>query len=158
MYVVNLKITYDPPPSKYSRKFNATTKAAYLAGAKYWHQQFLPMHFRAGAESKYHYRTRTEKYLNRKGKRGKPPLVYSGATQEAVESYVKIKPYPSRVRLEMHAPRYVKMVPRSAKHPNLGREIAETTPAEVAQIAAVMTKAAEKEMNKVRGRATIKIG
>ena len=158
MIILRMRITYSPPPTSV-RRFNEVSRETYREGASYWTRQFLPRHFRHGADVRYGYKPRTPKYLRTRAKRGKPPLVHSGLTSSRIsQGMPNIKPYPTRVKIELHVPSYIRMTPRGTKHPNMAREIFQTNVFERPQIHAVMGRYADRKLRETKERRTITIG
>lgn len=62
------------------RLYADAREQALRAAGEYWAKEILPAHFNAGAEKKYGYAPRTERYLRRKRRegRGQDPNVYTG--------------------------------------------------------------------------------
>ncbi len=132
--------------------------AALVAGATYWHTGILPKHFDEGANRRYGYAKRAIAYLKRKGKAGKPDLVYSGSLRNDVTSASsrRFVINGQGVRLAMYA-RVLNLCPTMSEKdadyyvprrggtsmPNLKREIIQITDDEREAVAAVVTRELE---------------
>ena len=77
---ITYKGTADPKMG--GKRLARILKKANRRVAFFWHLKILPEHFEEGADTKYRYRPRSEKYLKSKRKRGKPPLVLTGITKQ----------------------------------------------------------------------------
>lgn len=78
MYPV-IKVDVNQKKLGFSKKeVNSITEDGYRFLAKKWHRDTLKKHFTKEGARQYGYKERTKKYLKRKDKVGKPPLVFSG--------------------------------------------------------------------------------
>lgn len=128
-------------------------REATEVGLRYWHENILPDHFKAGTQAKYGYAPRSPSYL--KQKRGKPLLVWKGSLrQELQEKQSYVYSAKTAVTLKMSA-RVLNLAPNMpqnttdlyVKHkngrgyPNLKREVRVVTDEENAAIAEVIQAA-----------------
>lgn len=83
-----LRITSPRGARGLRRQYKAARDAALRAAGDMWVEKILPGHFKAGAEQKYRYATRTEKHLRRKRREGKgqDPNVYTGRLRDKMLS------------------------------------------------------------------------
>ena len=134
--------------------------AAVRAGAEYWHDRVLPRHFEPEAHGKYHYAPRALTYLENRGKRGKPDLVFSGSLRSDLISRAAYKETGrSTIELRLTA-RVLNLVPNMpqnsadlyVKHnggrgyPNLKREIKAITDDEREAVAQVIAGTFERAL------------
>ena len=113
-----IKLTIERPPEASLRAWRRITKQAHAEQGKYWHANFLPLHFRRDSATRYKHQKRTAGYLKRKFKaarKGKVRYagyvdnVYSGRMEEMLKSIGQVRAYPTRVRVTMTGPRYMTM-------------------------------------------------
>lgn len=136
---VLIKLTETRPPDVSIRNWRKITKAAHEAEGRHFVERFLPGHFRSGAASKYGYRPRKPRTVQRKqalaklGKvegRGQIPLLWSGLFRSAMLGHRLLRGYPTRVRIDFNAPRYAPARQRTSKQPHLSDEALRVTPGE----------------------------
>jgi hypothetical protein len=105
-------------------------RRAYEAVGRYWLQNMLPLHFKPGAASKYHYAFRSEAYLLRKfgeshgglHAKGVPrnqhfaqlrkmddqqPLVLTGYMRDQVLKNNTVRGFPTRATVRLFGPGYM---------------------------------------------------
>jgi hypothetical protein len=80
MILIDVKINEGPEGK--TKRFLEACQIADEVVCRYWAENYLPVHFQRGAHAKYNYAPRTSKYLNRRDKRGKPDLVYTGRSRD----------------------------------------------------------------------------
>lgn len=107
--------------------YKKNLRAAMVAGGRYWIKKILKQHFTHAGARKYHYEARSRKYLRRRDKRGKPPLVLSGLTRTRVRS----RAVPTarvggkrgtRLRVKLSAPKYINYRPETARELTAGTQ------------------------------------
>lgn len=142
-----IKLTETRPPDVSIRNWRRVTKAAHEAEGRLFVERFLPQHFRSGAASKYGYRPRRPRTIERKqalaklGKvegRGQIPLVWSGLFKASMLSHRLLRGYPTRVRIDFNAPRYAPARQRTSKQPHMSDEALRVTPAERQELGEVL--------------------
>src|SRR5690606_36737012 len=86
------KITETGSPKQLARAFGPSARAAALSAVTHWHGQMMPGHFANDAKSRYQYQPRTKKYEIRKARKygHRRPLVYSGDSERAAKSQVRL--------------------------------------------------------------------
>jgi len=79
-------------PRALLREMDRATKNALELAIDTWHEDMMPDHFEDGADEKYSYQPRTQKYINHKMKRfGQDrSLVYTGQSMRAAKSGIRI--------------------------------------------------------------------
>jgi len=135
---IHVQIDIDPEPARAGRKRRQIYRDAQRAGAVLWHREMLPEHYKAAASGRYGYDQRSESTKRKKrrehsqGRIPLPdrPLFHSGLTARKTRSFPKIRAFPTRSVVEMHAPSYIKIVPRSGR-PSLYDEIIAITAGEI---------------------------
>lgn len=118
------KVTPDDVPTR--RMEMISRDAMYLVG-ELWEQRYKPLHFGPGASAKYRYRQRSREYQDRKYRKfgHREVMVWSGLTKASVLQKLYPRAYPTRVRVDLPTPSYIRMVPRGGK-PALGDELTRT--------------------------------
>jgi len=143
------------------RHMQAALREARVLVVKEWHKRMLPGHFKVGADTKYGYKPRSQKYLKRKSRRRRGrenlPLVWTGLTREQTRRYVSIRSGPKRTTGTMQAPSYIKIRPYRSSNPALAIEITATTSQEVDQLAELMRVETEKALNRIKDRKVVAI-
>lgn len=145
-----IKLTFDRPPDFSKRGWNEVLRAAMRAAAEHWHAEMLPRHFQRSAREVYGYQPRTAAYQRRKVREvmsGKAAaavdLVHSGLTRDSAVKPPRIKAYPTRARLELLVPPYIKMRPdprgRRKAAPAMGDELTRVTYRESQELAEVIS-------------------
>jgi hypothetical protein len=124
---ITLQVTR--PPDITVRNFRRILRDAHQAMGQKWIKEILPGHFKPGAESKYGYAPRTDRYLNdkREGKKrevsirqrrrptearrraiegGMSPLVYTGTLRRTIKQSAKVRGYPTRATISLKVTDY----------------------------------------------------
>lgn len=105
-------LTWRRSPRGMAKAFAAARPKAMNALAWHWWKNILPKHFDAGAESRYRYKPRTPKYLERKLKKfgHQRPLVFTGAMERALLRSAEIRVTSKRatIKLASTAPNWLK--------------------------------------------------
>lgn len=154
-----VRLTLDKPADLSTRGWKEIMRRAHSRELLDWHRTKLRGHFRKAASATYGYQTRKPKYLKQRFKRGKPPLIYRGATYNAtVKGTPLIRAFPTRAKLTMNTPKYVKMVPLKSGRPNLGAELTAVTWQETRDMEASEAAYAEKEIMRIRAKRTFTAG
>ena len=96
---------------------------------EYWHRHMLEPHFQPGAEVKYGYHSRQEKWRARKVRQTGQDvdLVFTGRMRDMMTSFARISGTSKRVRIQMDGPDYV-------YYHNKAREATRITPDEEQQL------------------------
>ena len=129
-----------------------------------WHRDFLPDHFREGAQARYHYKARTEKYKKRKrilaAARGRTalPLVYTGRMKREVERNIKIKETQKGAEGIMTGPRYLYLYGQGGVRPHLAGELTTQTQGELDQQALLAGRLTLELLNNEKTKVTHRIG
>jgi hypothetical protein len=141
-----IKLTFDRPPDFSNRGWKEVLRGAMRAAAEHWHAEMLPRHFERSARERYGYQPRTAAYQRRKIRSGRATggvdLVYSGLSRDSALKPPRIRAYPSRARLELLVPPYIKMRPdprgRRRAAPAMGDELTRVTYQESQELSEVM--------------------
>lgn len=88
-----------------------------------WHRQMLPRHFQPGAERRYGYKKRAQRYRRTKERQGLPPLVFSGRARSQAKALFRVTGSAARVRGRFFLPNHVRMKPLRAGLPPVGEEM-----------------------------------
>jgi len=132
MFKINVMMRFEKPGEVTVRAWREVLRNAMTEVALYWHRVMAPRHFRDDARGRYGYLPRTKKYEKGRQKKGKPDLIFSGATYRAVvQGTPQIRAFPTRANLHYDTEDYIQMHPvGSSKMPNLGQEITRVMPDE----------------------------
>jgi len=131
MIRIFIRQTFQQPEDVTVRKWRTITRAAHEAQARRWFRLFFPLHFKPGAEQRYGYQHRSERYLRfkRNGRRlrvraeqlrkgqnrdtlrkaiegGASPLVFTGHMRQMLKGSAEFRGFPTRGRVTMQAPVY----------------------------------------------------
>ena len=163
------KITFDPPATKYGRKLPEVTREGHRRIMLFWHRKYVKRHFNVGARSRYGYKPRSKKYLWRKGQlikavasgivalNSRHDMVLTGLTRDKALGRPHVKAWPTRAKLTMFTPSYVKMKPNLSKRnaPNLGQELTRTIPEEKREMDRELERVVIKGLRNIRGKYTV---
>lgn len=158
-------IQQERPPDIGARRFSDFSKAGMTVAGRLWETRFVRRHFRAGAASRYGYKTRSPGYLRKKKglaakgkvkKGGAAPLVFTGLLEEQMTRRGILRAFPTRITIRKPAGPYVTTRPQNGR-PNIPEEITATVPEEDARMDKAYDKVVTRHMNTFRARRTKKI-
>lgn len=88
-----LTVGFVNPPSGLKQQFQRAKKDGLRKSIDWWHEVYMPRHFRAGAKNRYDYEPRTQKYLKRKREEAghEDPMTFSGKMKSKMQRMPKIK-------------------------------------------------------------------
>jgi len=148
--MIHYRITmkFDRPPDFSRRGWKEVQRAAMQAAAEHWDEAMMPGHFEQNARSRYGYQPRSSGYQKSKIKavmrgkaRGGMDMVFSGLTQDSAMKRPLIKAFPTRARVDLLVPSYIKMIPNPhgsrAAAPALGDELTRVIYEEAEELAGV---------------------
>lgn len=157
---IKTKMTESRPPEVSQRAWRGITRDAHAAQGLGWVQQFLPLHFKPFSATKYKYRRRSPNYLARKERdadagridasHANLPLVRTGNMRDVVLHIAYVKPFPSRVRIDLNGPDYLRMRPRTFKLPDMAKEIFTVLPSEQRTLEATLDRKVTEGIEKTR--------
>lgn len=145
------------------RAWRDILKAGTMAVAMYFEEHVKPRKFEASAASLDNFQKRTAKYLKKKvggiirtPQGGKFPVkeggerdwVYSGRTRTAVLKPSKVRAFPTRARVDLNTPDYVRERTRNGAPP--GTELTSVTGEEFQEMERVYAAAVEAALNQYR--------
>ncbi len=130
MLAVLSKLKQSRPYGIVRDQWREIMRRAYEAVGRYWLENFLPLHFKSGAASKYHYAFRSEAYLLRKfheshgnlNAKGiarnqhfaqlrklddQQPLVLTGYMRDQVLKNNTVRGFPTRATVRLFGPKYM---------------------------------------------------
>lgn len=153
------RVTLIGAPQHHKRDFPKVMKASLADLVRFWHKKHLKSHFRKGAAQKYKYRKRSAEYLQTKRRKygHTQPLVATGLTRKQVGRFIFPKGTSKSVRGTMHAPWYVRMVPKTRKAPAMGKEITATAPDEYAGMAKRLETTVVEGLRNIKTREVIRL-
>lgn len=168
MISIKALIDYDLPGLfGTERERREVLRTAWADCGQEWHKKYLPRHFRRGADTRYGYRKRTDKYLQRKTRdarrgraieQGLTPLVYSGQLRRTLTQSATIRSFPSRFKVEMTSPTYAPQRQRSDRQPPLIEEAFRLRDEEQEQLANFLADRITHHNERVRHRRRVRIG
>lgn len=147
--------------------------AAFADAGHFWHKNYLPRHFKRGADTRYGYRPRTSAYAggaNRVGSKvraatkgiavegGLTPLVYRGLLRRSLTQGAVIRSFPSRFSVQMVAPDYAPQRQRTPKQPPLIEEAFRMLPKEQEELANFTADRITHHNQRVRRRRRVRLG
>lgn len=102
----NFLVTFEKDPTHFQRDHNKALRAALTAAAVYHHRQHIPLHFKAGNSSRYHYAPRNADYKKYKRKTygSSTDFVKTGASKQLATSQRQIAATPKTVKLKLQLP------------------------------------------------------
>jgi len=117
------------------KEFRKIIKEELQGLVKMWWRRFLPMHFKPGAEHKYHYKKRSRRYQSKKASlTGRvTPLVKTGRMRIAVTRSVAISGSSKKARGTLTAPVYLDT--HDPSQPDKAKEMTTMTKGEVTMMA-----------------------
>ena len=165
---IRILIDYDIPGLfATERDRREVLRAAWADCGQEWHKNYLPRHFRRGADTRYGYRPRTAAYAKRKlrdAKHGRAieggttPLVYSGQFRRTLTQSATIRGFPSRFSVEMQSPSYAPQRQRTPKQPPLVEEAFRLRAEEQEQLANYLAERITFHNERVRQRRRVRLG
>ena len=152
MIPISIRITFSIPPDFSKRGFKEVQRQANAEAVLEWFHKFLKGHFDAGASAKYAYQARKWKFSKKNPKsRYQPALVHTGLTRDtALRGTPLVRAFPTRARLDIPTPPYVKMVPGKGGRPNLGAEMVALAYSELGYLEQFLVKAIERGIERVK--------
>lgn len=88
-----------------------------------WHKDYMPRHFKIGADRIYGYKPRRPSTVKRKRRRGLPPLVETGLARSHAKTLFRVTGSAKTVRGKFSMPRWFQRRPVRAGLPALGEEL-----------------------------------
>lgn len=123
-------------PRAVAAEFRRGLRDELAAVAVQWHRQFMPQHFRAGAEGKYGMKPRSARYTIRKARKfgHRNPLEFTGMLKAMVRQQVRVTGSSKRARLTMNGPRYLYAYRKDYGQADKAAELTATTAEEWAEL------------------------
>jgi hypothetical protein len=156
-FVLYFGVSLTRPPDVSGRQWKEANRVGMQAVGTYYDEVIQPRYFQTGADSRYGWKPRTERYLRRKRflaskswrvkDGGEKSNVFSGVTRTAVLAKQYPLATPSRVRVPLPTAPYIQMRPRRPNMPAIGRELTTVTDDEAAAMAQVFVAAREAYLN-----------
>ena len=166
MFRLKFKLIEQRPIGVVRDKWREICRKAWFLVGDYWFRNMLKNHFTPQAKYTYKHEPRSKKYLDQKRKlaaRGKAILggivdnVLTGAVMRAVTTNAMIRGFPTRVRVSMYGPDYLKSTGFSrrklrqvSRQPNKKRELITTTDAEQKILKRIMREFITQQITKIR--------
>lgn len=151
-------ITVDTtPPDGLKREMPRILKEAASEAALDWHRVTLPQAFEAPAKRRHHHRARKPGYKRKKRalaakgivkKGGQVDNVFSGATEQSLETLATVRASRGKVTVSMVGPRYITRP--------VGEEITRFSESETARAERVMQAGIESRIKKFKKPKTTK--
>ena len=160
-----IAVTFDPSPRKARGKAREVFREAMRDQATSWHRNYAPRHFARGARSRYGYRRRSPNYERRKSRliaagRVQGPrrdLIYTGLTMRKMRGAAQIKAFPTRARITMFTPSYVRIRPRGNR-PNLHDELTRVATEEKQSLGEMLGLAVDRGLRRIKAPKTVTTG
>ena len=123
------------------RAVNRVARSVNKSAAEKWDRQFLPLHFKRSASSRYGYKTRSQftrkkkDALHSRGKiqgDGGDALVHSGLAKRTIATRHIVRGTPTKATVNMVTPSYFSL--RSRKRINMAKEVLTISTTEEKQI------------------------
>jgi hypothetical protein len=159
MISIKTTITETRPPEVSARAWTQITRQAHADQALAWVKHDLPNHFKLHARFAYRHRPRrpaTKARKTRDAQRGRAEegglvdMVHSGDLRKAVLSAPSIRAFPSRARITLNGPSYLRMKPRTTTLPDMAAEVFTVTTPEARDLDRVLEHRVTRELNNVR--------
>lgn len=148
-------------------KWREICRKAFQLVGEHWFRNMLKNHFTPQAKHTYRHKARSSKYKTNKARlaqRGKVAMggvvdnVFSGDTMQQVTSKALIRGFPTRVKVSMFGPNYLRMKFKSGSNqPNKKQEIIATTEAEQSTLKRIMREYITKQIKEIRTKKTTTI-
>lgn len=158
--LLKIKLKENKPPDLARDAWRKACKTAFAAIAWHWFKTMLPRHFTVQARHKYNHRPRSKKWNDRKqalAKRGVAAMggmidnVFTGRMMEAVTRQAAVRAFPTRARVSMFGPNYMKINFRSgSSQPNKKKEMVAVTKEELRELLTMFKRVMLDETNKAR--------
>ena len=166
--LLKFKVKENKPPDLARDAWRKACKKAFVAICWHWHKHMLPRHFEPSARHRYNHKPRSRKWNDRKqalAKRGIAAMggmvdnVFKGHMMEALKRSAVVRGFPTRGRLSMFGPNYMKINFRgSSNQPNKKAEVVKLTKPELQELLRLFKKVMIEETNKARATRTTTIG
>jgi hypothetical protein len=154
MIQMGLTITYIRDARYTVRNFATAMSLGLAEAVQWWHERYLPRHFRQGAADRYGYERRSKRYMIRKArkKHHQRPLEWSGNMKRVLMrslqiSYGKSRPYAEGRLQRPHV--YSVVNRRSSQMPDIPNEVKATTREEVDRLARVFKAASSRQLRQM---------
>jgi hypothetical protein len=157
---VLIKVTELRPPDLARDKFREICKKAFAHIAHYWYKNFFPRHFTSQAKRKYNHTARNPAYVEKKkrlARRGIVALggavdgVFTGRMANELLAGAIVRAFPTRGRITMKGPNYMRINFRKAGRANLKRELTTVSDDEFKILLAEFKRFVAKEFKAWRG-------
>ncbi len=106
---ISFELLFTHDPKELPRASRSAIKTANQKAGEYEDEQYIPKHFQPGADKRYGYKPRRSRwggmsYEQFKRQQGLPPLVFTGATRDMVETTGKVTSQATFWRLRARVP------------------------------------------------------
>jgi hypothetical protein len=154
----NATVLWELSPQWLKRNNRRMTKSTLRTIPLEWKKRFMMLHFKVGAELRYQYKKRSDRYLRQKakskaegGKGHKNPIAYTWRTRNRlVVQKGTVAGTATRAKGAWKVPWYIKMIPKTRNAPNLGKELTATRPLEAEILKAIYVRNFEQFLRKSR--------
>lgn len=149
-------ITYVGSPEATAKELRGAAKAEGAEVIDFWHDQYLPNHFKSFAGAKYGYKKRTEKHRSRKRRifGHERDLEFSGDMKRKVSRSIRLSSTSKGARGVMRGPAYLHMRLRNRNQPDKAAELTAVVQSEVNTMAKRMDEGITRRLNAVKKKET----
>jgi hypothetical protein len=162
MFRLRFKLIEKRPVGVVRDKWREICRKAWFLVGEHWFRNMLKNHFNVASKHKYNHRTRSTQYRKNKVKaavRGKAILggvvdnVFTGRMMHDITSTAVIRGFPTRVRVSMFGPNYMRMrFKAGSNQPNKKQEIITTTQDEQRILKRIMREYVTQQIKAIRDK------
>lgn len=158
-----MKLLTDPDPGLSRRKRATILRGGHQKMGQHWIDQYLPLHWRTDAKTRYNHQPRRPGYIRAKRRRagfglvkrhGLVDNVYGGVMERMLRSQKTIRAFPTRATVVLSGPAYISLRPRDPKKPHKAKEISTVIPSEAADLTRVLGEAVTTGLNEMRAKSS----
>jgi len=164
VFRLKFKLIEKRPVGVVRDKWREICRKAFQLVGEYWFRNMLKNHFTAQAKFTYKHKPRSSKYKTNKARlaqRGKVAMggvvdnVFSGDTMRQVTGQALIRGFPTRVKVSMFGPNYLRMrFKAGSNQPNKKAELITTTDAEQNILKKIMREYIVQQIKAIRAKKT----
>ena len=158
--MIKTMITYRGDAEVAAKEIKPIISAALGFAIEYRHRHQLRRHFERVAASRYHYKRRGWKYVQRKQRVNghNNPLMWTGDMKQQVLRRLEVRTLKTRARASgrMKGPAYLHMRPKG-NHPPMADELNKDTQAELRRLAQLVDRRSTRAINALKTARSTKI-
>lgn len=152
------KLEYRGSPEALKKELRPAAERGLREIGEFWHQEYLPLHFRSFARHRYNYEKRSPSYNQQKSRiwGHRLPLVWSGTMREELLGMAEIRANSKRVKIKLDA--NALRFSRRANYPDMRAEVAAIAPEEPQRFAELLDENVTQQLNEVDDREVVSFG